>query len=250
LTPGYSADKPGFSNGVSGWSAQPIRYVNLGEGKTRVVVRLEARHREETALPDLHSSALSSYWPIFEPTMGTGETIIEIGRSLREIWGRRFSATPAVDVSTALFDVAAGLQSARSQAGLPVQDLAAMFGIKRRQFYNLLSNEQETEPDRVPRIARVTDAIAKVSSWVGGNSRNVRALLLARLDGDSIYDAAVAGDEARIASAIERAYSAAAQGSSLAHRVVPSNRATPFEAAAIREYLRSTRDESSGTNEP
>ena len=119
-----------------------------------------------------------------------------------------------------------------------------MFGIKRRQFYNLLSSEQETDPERAQRIARVAEAVARVSSWVDGHTRKVRVLLLARLDGDSIYDAAVAEDEGRLSSAIERAYTAAAAGTVLPRRTAPSNRATAAEASAVREYLRVSRDQS------
>jgi transcriptional regulator with XRE-family HTH domain len=181
---------------------------------------------------------------MFEVPVGTGEMISEIRESLLNLWrtgaaiGSAAEATPPV-----VLDVPAALQQARSQAGLPVQDLAAMFGIKRRQFYNLVSGEQQPEHERQPRIERVVDAVNKVSEWVGGNSRSVRRLLLARLDGDSLYDAAVADDGVRLDAALERAFTAAAQNLALPRRVPPSSRSTQREAAAVRGYLRSTRDD-------
>lgn len=191
--------------------------------------------------------------PAFETSPGTGDLFNEIRDTLDEVWHGHDAVAPGTSTAagSVLLDVSAALQQARSQAGLPVQDLAAMFGIKRRQFYNLSSGEQQPEPEREPRIARVTAAIDEISGWVGHSSRKVRVLLLARLDGDSIYDAAVADDEERLAEAIERTYTAAAEGKAMRHRLAPSNRATPAEAAAVREFLRANRDDDTGSaNEP
>ena len=67
-----------------------------------------------------------------------------------------------------------------------------MFGIGRRQYYNLAGGEQNTDDARTERIAWVTDVINQVSALLDGNSRRVRQLLLTRLGGDAIFDAAVA----------------------------------------------------------
>jgi hypothetical protein len=217
--------------------------VNLaGDEPKRLIIVFPDFEKYEPALPAVQDWTPSYFVPRFDMQIGTGEIIQEIGAKVRDVW-RRHAPVVSTDIGTAIVDVPASLQSTRSQAGLPVQDLAAMFGIKRRQFYNLLSSEQETESERAQRIARVAEAVARVSGWVDGNTRKVRALLLARLDGDSIYDAAVADDEGRLSSAIERAYSAAAAGTRLPRRPAPSNRATAEEASAVREYLRATRDQ-------
>jgi hypothetical protein len=218
--------------------------VNLaGDEPKRLIIMFTDLGEREPALPVVQDCTLSYFVPRFDMQMGTGEIIQEIGAKVRDVWHRR-APVSSTEVGAALLDVPACLQSARSRAGLPVQDLAAMFGIKRRQFYNLLSSEQETEPERVHRIAVVADAIARVSGWVDGNTRKVRALLLARLDGDSIYDAAADDDESRLSAAIERAYSAAAGGVRLPQRSAPSNRATTAEVSAVSEYLRATSDQS------
>lgn len=241
---------PNIASVVRLWGGS--RWVSVGAGKTRVILlRQQPVDLVELIAPDEADFTLSPSAPMFEVPLGTGEMISEIRDYVRELWHRY--ATPAgplpLDTTPPLLDLPAALHQARAQAGLPVQDLAAMFGIKRRQFYNLTSGEQQPEPEREPRIARVTNAINTVSEWVGGNSRKVRALLLARLDGDSIYDAAVADNGERLGWALERAYSAAAQDSSLLARVPPSHRATPGEAAAVRDYLRSTRDDSSAATD-
>jgi hypothetical protein len=237
---------PNVPSMVKFWGGS--RWVSVGAGKSRIILlRQQPVDLVVLVAPDEPDFTLSPSAPMFEVPLGTGEMISEIRDYVRELWHRY--ATPAagpltLDTPPPLLDLPAALHQARAQAGLPVQDIAAMFGIKRRQFYNLTSGEQQPEPDREPRIARITDAINKVSEWVGGNSRKVRALLLARLDGDSIYDAAVADDSERLGWAMERAYSAAAQDASLPARLPPSQRATPGEAAAVRDYLRSTRDDS------
>jgi hypothetical protein len=227
------------------------RWVSVGGGQTQIILlRHQPYDLVALAAPDEADFTLSPSAPMFEVPLGTGEMISDIRDYVRELW-HRYAAPGGplpLDAPTPVLDIPAALQQARSQAGLPVQDLAAMFGIKRRQFYNLTSGEQQPEPDREPRITRVTDAINKVSEWVG-NSRKVRALLLARIDGDSIYDAAVADDEGRLRWALERAYSAAAQDISLPTRLSPSHRATLGEAAAVRDYLRATRDDTGAAND-
>ena len=188
------------------------------------------------------SSARPSFgYNPFERLAGTGEVLVEQFRDSLEDWENLDLEDSHADTLT--LDIPAALATGRSQAGLPVQDLAAMFGIKRRQFYNLLSGEDTPDIARELRIGRVTNAITQLSELADGNSRKVRTYLLARLDGDSVYDAAVADDEDRLDWALERACSAMAMGTAVHARLTPSNRATPEEAASVREFLRSTRDD-------
>jgi hypothetical protein len=188
--------------------------------------------------------------PALETRIGTGHLFQDVRDWVRPIRRNVALILPSatVDVSAPLvLDFPEALREARTQAGLPVQDLAAMFGIKRRQFYNLMSGEDAPDPAREGRIGLVTDAIHEISQLVAGNSRKARAVLLARLDGDSVYDAAVADDEGRLAVALERAL--AASGDAVAqHRLAPSRRAKPEEAAAVRDFLRATRDETGGSD--
>ena len=184
----------------------------------------------------------------FKTLVGTGEeTVIEQFLDSLEDWENLDLDDLGVDTLT--LDIPAALAAARSQAGLPVQDLAAMIGIKRRQFYNLLSGEDTPDIARELRIGRVTNAVSSLSKMAGGNSRKVCASLLARLDGDSVYDAAVADDEDRLSRALERADAAMAMGTVVQPRLAPSNRATPDEAASVRGFLRSTRDDTGVAND-
>jgi len=176
----------------------------------------------------------------------TGDTLQEIAESAYriavEIPPDAAVVAESEEFATALVDVPVLLQEARQRAGLPVQDLAAMFGFSRRQFYNLASGEQNTDDDRAVRIARIRDAIVQVSELVDGNSRQTRQLLLSRLEGDAIFDAAAAHDYLRLLRGVTRAVELVRQGQTLGHRLPPSARATPQEAAAVRDYLHASRD--------
>jgi hypothetical protein len=191
--------------------------------------------------------------PMFRMTAGTGDDLLvedvliqELHNSLDE-WEKIGQGEPETEAP--IVDLPRALATARSQAGLPVQDLAAMFGIKRRQFYNLLSGEDRPDMARELRIARVANAVAELSRLVGGNSRKVRALLLARFENDSLYDAAVADDEDRLEWALARASSVAATDVTPPVRLAPSSRASSEEAIAVREFLRSTRDDVGKTSD-
>lgn len=195
------------------------------------------------------TSTPSSYRAWSLQGQSTGEGVAEIADFIRTAWraispAKTEETVPAELALSAMLDVPAALREARAQAGLPVQDLAALFGISRRQFYNLVSGEQSTDGGRAPRIARVAAAIHEASLMVGGNRRRTRQLLIARLHGDSIYDAILVDDQERVGLALERAAAALRDGESLRHRLPPSGRATPQEAAAVREYLRASRDDS------
>jgi hypothetical protein len=227
----------------SGW-------VPFGDLQSRVILIQDPDDIAVLGAPDRSDFTPSPSAPIFTRLVGTGEMVDEIRDAVQEAW-HRYTATTAPFVTTApltLLDVPSALREARSRAGLPVQDLAAMFGVKRRHFYNLLAGGGD-ETERMPRIAQVTSAIAQVSDWAGHNSRKARTLLLTRLAGDSIYDAAVADDEGRLGAALERAHAAAVESAALPSRLAPSYRATPAEATAGREFLRSTRDDTGAANE-
>jgi len=229
-----------------------LGWVRIGEERTTFDAPLRMLNVIGVPLPDEENFTSGRFAPMIKAPVGTGDLLDEIRDYLDQIWLQQAEAAcSAVSTASAtiLFDIPGALRKARSQAGLPVQDFAAMFGVKRRQFYNLASGEDTPGSENEQRIARVAQTLSEISDWVEGNSRKVRALLLARLGGDSIYEAAVADDPDRLESAVERARAAAAQDVSLAPRLAPSNRATPDEAAAVREFLRSTRDETGAASD-
>ncbi len=215
------------------------------EGERRVYFAYGPSDCIELGAPSARDT-LSLFAPMLLTRAGTGYVLDDLRATIPKLWAQEapVKELPAIEVATPLvIDVPEALKEARTKAGLPVQDLAAMFGIKRRQFYNLLSGEDTTDPAREPRIARIVNAIRHISDQVGSNSRKVRAVLLGRIDGDSVYDAAVADDTRRLDRALQRALVASAEGLTPARRSAPSTRATPEEAAAIRDFLRATRDE-------
>jgi len=189
----------------------------------------------------------SVFAPSVRASVGTGCTLDELRRAIPSVWQQPIATivqTPAtVEEAPIVIDIPEELTEARAKAGLPVQDLAAMFGIKRRQFYNLVSGDDVPDTGRERRIALVVDALRRISDQVGGNSRKVRTLVLARLDGDSVYDAAVADDADRVERALARAVGAAADTHGLRRRSAPSNRSTRDEAAGVRAFLSATRDD-------
>lgn len=228
-------------------------WINLGENVKVVVVTSSWPVEPVEVDVPLYTTQESEPTTIgvtswYMPSLSTGDLFEGILEAVRGAWQGTLATAPAASAVAVdeplVLDVPGALQEARARAGLPVQDLAAMFGIKRRQFYNLSSGEQQPESERLPRIGHVTRAIDEVSSWVEGSTQKVRTLLLARLDGDSVYDAAVADDVDRLDQALERVRAAAAEGRRVPQRLAPSHRATPSEAAAVREFLRSTRDDS------
>jgi transcriptional regulator with XRE-family HTH domain len=223
-------------------------FVHLVPERTQTLVlipRWEEFSKEIEARSELDFTC--SLWaPSYVAPRGTGRSISEY---LQNTWDairdRAVDAASTLASSAATsvaLDIPTALQQARAQAGLPVQDLAAMFGVKRRQFYNLMSGEDTPDAARERRIARVTAAISQLSEQANGNSRSVRAVLLARLDGDSLYDAAVADDDDRLDLAVGRAMEAMAAGVKN-NRLPRSGRASSAEAAAVREFLSATRDD-------
>jgi DNA-binding NarL/FixJ family response regulator len=130
-------------------------------------------------------------------------------------------------------------QQIRELTRLPVQDVSAMLGIKRRQFYNWLDGTLPTS-DRIRRLFALRDAVSRLSGAAGGDPRRVRLALLAPISGDTVFDAFVADDATRIEASVGAAVRALAEGRRLVRRVPPSARARSAPGAA--EELRLERD--------
>lgn len=83
----------------------------------------------------------------------------------------------------------------RERLGLPVADLAAMCGVRRRQLYNLLSGETTSTP-REQAIRTLHDIVVRLADIVDMDEERLRAAVLwpAGPSGDSIYSAAVSQD--------------------------------------------------------
>lgn len=85
------------------------------------------------------------------------------------------------------------LAETRERAGLPVGDLARMFGVSRRQFYNWLSGEHAPDREGEERVRR-TAALLAGADVRSAAPRLVRAALLATGAEGSAFDALAAGD--------------------------------------------------------
>lgn len=83
----------------------------------------------------------------------------------------------------------------REWLDLPVADLAAMCGVRRRQLYNLLSGGTTSTP-REEAIRALHDIVERLDGILDGDRERVRAAILwpANPSGESIYAAAVSQD--------------------------------------------------------
>lgn len=193
-----------------------------------------------------HSEREQETWSQFAPPLGAARDSIKkkldtLVADAVATWVRQHAVS--AEQSALILDIPATLQEVRVKAGLPVQDVAAMFGVKRRQFYNLLNGEDLPSPDTDRRIGPVTEAIRVLSEAASGDSRAVRVAILARIGGESVFDAAMSGEPGRLESATARAAQAVASGQRLRKRLPPSHEATPEEAATARDELRYSRDQ-------
>lgn len=129
-------------------------------------------------------------------------------------------------------ELVAAAQQIRALTKLPVQDVGAMLGIKRRQFYNWLDGTSEPPSDRIRRLFALLDAASRLSAVAGGDARRVRLALLAPIAGDSVFDAFAADDAERIEASVEAAERALLEGARLVRRVPPSARVRSDPGAA------------------
>jgi hypothetical protein len=104
-------------------------------------------------------------------------------------------ATPQVE----LVEV---LNALRSQAGLPVSDLAAMLGVSRRQFYNWIGHENEPDTSQEQRVRHSAALVDELHKRMG-DPRMVRGALLTATSYGSAFDALRADDLARAHAAID-----------------------------------------------
>ena len=94
------------------------------------------------------------------------------------------------------------LSQLRSQAGLPVAELAALLGVSRRQFYNWLGSEHLPDfahEEHARRLAQIIDIL----HGRFGEARLVRSALLSLSPQGTIYDALRDGDFDRADAAAE-----------------------------------------------
>lgn len=110
-------------------------------------------------------------------------------------------AAPAVPVEPppGANELAAVARRVRDLAGLPVNDVAQMVGIGRRQFYNLLERGSSS-PETELRLRHLEAQLERLGGVVGEDPAAIRSALLTPV-GDpprSLFEAALAGEDASL----------------------------------------------------
>lgn len=87
-------------------------------------------------------------------------------------------------------------QRLRDLAGLPVGDVAAMVGLGRRQFYNLL-DAGATSPETELRLRHLADLLEQLAGVVGEDPTTIRSALLTPVGSaaHSLFETALEGEE-------------------------------------------------------
>jgi transcriptional regulator with XRE-family HTH domain len=133
----------------------------------------------------------------------------------------------------------------RERLDLPVADLAAMCGVRRRQLYNLLSGETTGTP-REEVIRALHDILERLDGILDGDRERLRAAILlpAVPSGESIYSAAVAQEVAALRDVGDAVVDRLAAGDVRGLIRRPSPRLARFgSAGAARDFLAEYRDE-------
>jgi hypothetical protein len=144
-----------------------------------------------------------------------------------------------IDAPSSTPELATVARRVRDLAGLPVNDVARMIGIGRRQFYNLLGRGSSS-PETELRLRHLEAQLERLTGVVGEDSTAIRSALLTPV-GDpprSLFEAALAGEDAslgRIFDAlmdrIER------RGLRQVRRAVPRGRGAEGPTDRLREAL-------------
>ncbi len=115
------------------------------------------------------------------------------------------------------------LHELREMIDLPVQDIARMCGVRRRQFYNLMNGTSGTTPAQERRMRDLHAKVTILYDALGHQGSRVRTALLTPLDGEgSFYDAVVGGDTDEIDRAFELLGEQVRRGETDRRRLAPS----------------------------
>jgi hypothetical protein len=150
------------------------------------------------------------------------------------------------------FTVGEALQQLRSIVDLPVQDLARMCGVGRRQFYNLMNGISQPPPTQERRIRELVGLLTQLHETLGSDSSRVRSMVLTPL-GEAIgsfYDAACSGDSSQVVSAFSTLLASAAEDKKSAPILPPSGRLAAGASMDDAIELLRSRGSSSLPHEP
>jgi hypothetical protein len=116
----------------------------------------------------------------------------------------------------------------RDLAGLPVNDVARMVGIGRRQFYNLLEHGS-TSPETELRLRHLAAQLERLAGVVGEDSAAIRSALLTPVGEPprSLFEAALASEDSSLGAIFDALLNRIERrGLRQVRRAVPRRRAT------------------------
>ena len=149
----------------------------------------------------------------------------------------------AIDADTTLLSLAQVAVQLREKADLPVQDIAAMCGVKRRQYYNLLQGEPSSFAIE-QHMRLVHEVVSDLFERLGRDSRAVRSAILTPLDRlglGSVFEVASQVDVARLRDAYAALLDVVDADAKLRERPAPSaslRSDDPSLPALIEDHLR------------
>lgn len=193
----------------------------------------------------------SHYWPelfsVVHPALATTDVSLN---HVDEVWLSPAGQTmlivlsPAEVQAPAVSEVVAEI---RDLSGLAVNDVAAMLGLRRRQFYNLLDNGTTTS-ERERWIHALRGVLGELNDAANGQTDRVRAALLRPDDGGtSLFDLVVGHDEAAARARAGELCDALREGrmSGKVQRSSPRLKRLGASASAASDFLSGYRDRDS-----
>jgi transcriptional regulator with XRE-family HTH domain len=145
----------------------------------------------------------------------------------------------AVDAPSGTPELAAVARRVRDLAGLPVNDVARMIGIGRRQFYNLLERGSSS-PETELRLRHLEAQLERLASVVGEDSAAIRSALLTPIGAPprSLFEAALASEDASLGGIFDALMDRIERrGLRQVRRAVPRRRSGEAASDRLREAL-------------
>ena len=117
----------------------------------------------------------------------------------------------------------------RTKIDLPVQDLAEMCGVRRRQFYNLLNGTSQPSTTLERRFRQLHRMVSEIHDLLDRQPERVRAAVLTPLPDElgSFFDVAASGDADQLELAFLHLTRAIKRGETAERAIPPSGRLAP-----------------------
>lgn len=118
----------------------------------------------------------------------------------------------AIDVAPS--SLPGAVADVRSWLKMPIDDVAQLFGVKRRHLYYVLNDDRDVSLEKGRRIRLVHKLFADINAALEGSDRSLRDAVLMPLNDDyqSLFDIAKDGDEEAITAGARKLLSRIAGG--------------------------------------